>query len=146
MPKPIVGEWQALRVALQEAEPAGVFGSRTRAPRVQHFRRDIADHAARAVPRLRQEAPRDVAGTAGHVEEQIGGLAFRSAQPADQLVLPKPVQPAGHQIVHQIVARCDAREDAVDHALLFVLADGGETEPGTPLLRARRGCAAGCLL
>src|SRR5579885_355567 len=47
---------------------------------------------------------------------------------ARENVLPDPVESAGHQIVHEVVAEGDLVEDLIDPRLLFFERDAGKTE------------------
>ena len=81
---------------------------------VEHLRIDVGDRHRGAGA---GEAEGDVAGAAGHVEDR---LALARRHPADERVLPQPVQAARHQVVHQVVARGDAGEDAAHPPRLFL--------------------------
>ena len=65
------------------------------------------------------DADRQVAGAAGDIEHGPTG-APRRIEPADHRIFPQPVQPARHQIVHQVVATGDLMENLVDERLLVV--------------------------
>jgi hypothetical protein len=52
----------------------------------------------------------------------------------DEYVLPDPVQPARHDIVHQVVALGDLVEDIVDQTLLLVETNLGKAEIGFRLI------------
>ena len=64
-------------------------------------------------------AQRDVAGAAGDVEQRKRPV-LRRIDRGDQRVLPGPMQPERHQIVHQVVAARDAVEHVVDQRLLVL--------------------------
>ena len=87
-----------------------------------------------AAIQLVDEPERDVAGAAGEVRK---AHARARAQPFDQRRLPQPVQPARHQIVHQVVAGGDRIEHAADQPGVLVLAHPPEAEIG--LARGRHG-------
>ena len=97
---------------------------------------------ARGSAPARLDRPKgDVAGAAGEVEQRerlraahgravdesraLGGLTR-----GDQRVLPGPVQPARHQVVHQVVAPRDAVKDVVDQRLLVGKRAPAEAEMG----------------
>ena len=63
-------------------------------------------------------AKRHVAGAAGEIEQRERPLALGRMHRRDQRVLPGAVQPARHQVVHQVVAAGDRMKHVVDHALL----------------------------
>ena len=64
-----------------------------------------------------QHAEGHVAGAAGDVE-MAEGPRSRRVQAGDERVLPGPVQAAGHQVVHEVVAARHGAEDLVHPALL----------------------------
>ena len=72
---------------------------------------------------------RDVARAAGDVE-----MAKRAPPRRPDLgresILPDAVEPAGHQIVHEIVARRDLVEHGIDAFLLLVERHAGKAEMG----------------
>jgi hypothetical protein len=53
-----------------------------------------------------------------------GAAAARRVEHRHHRVLPEAMEPAGHEIVHQIVAVRDLLEDLIDHALLVGEIDG----------------------
>ena len=69
---------------------------------------DVGDGDLGAAP---GHAEGDVAGAAGHVEDALAGARLH---PGDEAVLPQPVHAARHQVVHQVVAARDGREDPAD--------------------------------
>ncbi len=56
----------------------------------------------------------------GHVEDRLAGAR---AHPTHERRFPQPMLAARHEVVHQIVARSDAREDGADAARLFLRRD-----------------------
>ena len=60
---------------------------------------------------------RDVAGAAGDVQEPHAGPR---RQPVDQRRLPQPMDARAHQVVHQVVAVGDPREQLTDQAGLVL--------------------------
>ncbi len=110
---------QLLGIALLEGHsivvpaPGGAFAADR-----EHLGVDVADGDARAGPAGLDHAERDVAGTAGEIEHGEFLLGARRIDRGDQRVLPGPVQPARHQVVHQVVAPRHRMEHAIDHALL----------------------------
>ena len=86
------------------------------------------------------DAEGDVAGASGHVHEPVG-RAMGGREPGNHRILPNPVQPARHQIVHDVVALGDPVEDLVD-APLLLLASGNRIEAVAGLHRIRISRAA----
>jgi hypothetical protein len=82
-----------------------------------------------------QEARGDIAvppqRRAGHKDARIW-----AGEPADNIVLPQPVQAAGHQIVHEVVAGRDAGKDLVDEALLGFRRHRLEAKTRVPVFRS----------
>ena len=79
-----------------------------------------------------RDAKGNVARTARHIE------MFERAAPGrvhfpDENILPNAVQPAGHQIVHNVVALSDLMEHVVDQILLVVERHFGIAEMGSGL-------------
>ena len=109
-------EWQSLGVAADECQ--AVLALSPLSPGLYHLLVNIADNGAGAGPGLFEEAGGDVAGSAGNVQKREGLRAFGRGEHGHELVFPQPVQAAGHQIVHQVVAAGDAGKHAVDEALL----------------------------
>src|SRR5262252_673042 len=96
---------------LDSVENALIEG--TRAANREHRRARIANngstlHHRPVLQEVGQGAQCDVAGTAGDIEKTLAGTRL---QPCYHLRLPPAVDPAAHQIVHQIIARCDALEE-----------------------------------
>ena len=75
---------------------------------------DVGNRNVRA---LVGHAEGDVAGAAGHVEDLLARLRFHAA---NELVLPQPVHPRRHRIVHDVVFARDAGEDLAHAAGLFL--------------------------
>ncbi len=105
---------------LRQPPPAGL----------QHLTRDVADDRAGIGPRRPHDAERDIAGATRHIEVMPGRGRARWHQPVDEVVLPEPMQPARHDVVHHVVAIGDAGEDLIDEALALVLGNRLETEIG----------------
>src|SRR5829696_9552636 len=110
-----------------EAQHLGVFDLPTKAgdlprlgalpPDLQHVRVDVGYGDLRAATR---EPKRDVARAARHVEDMLSGARLHSG---DEAVLPEPVHPARHKVVHHVVAARDGAEDLADAARLLLGAD-----------------------
>ena len=66
-----------------------------------------------------QDAKGDIARAAGHIEQSEVAPPFR-AQGGNEGVLPGPMQPKRHQVIHQIIAPGDLVEDIVDKVLLVL--------------------------
>ena len=83
-------------------------------------------------PPRRDHAERDVAGAAGDVEQRETArlAALRRIDRRDQRVLPGAMQPARHQVVHQVVAPRHAVEHVVDQRLLVAERHLPEAEMG----------------
>ena len=86
---------------------------------LEHVGIDVADRRARVRAAALDHPKRDVAGAAGDVEERKGPRLWRIDR-GDQRILPGPMQPERHQVVHQVVAARDAVEDVVDQPLLVL--------------------------
>ena len=82
--------------------------------------------------RLLGDAEGDVAGAAGDVE-MAETRAVAGVDLAGERVLPQPVQAAGHQIVHHVVAAGDLVEHVVDEMLLLGQRHLGIAEMGRTL-------------
>ena len=108
-----VGKRQRLRVGRDEIDaivkPAlpGALGADP-----QHLCVDVSDRDLRLGPACPRDAEGDVAGAAGHVEKGEGARR-RGTNLGGQYVLPHPVQPEGHKIVHHVVAVGDSVEDRI---------------------------------
>ena len=72
----------------------------------------------------------DVAGGTGDIDQRERAVAFGRINRGNERVLPRPMQPARHQVVHQIVAPRHRAEHVVDPPLLVVERHGGEAEMG----------------
>ena len=100
--------------------------SRSR-PTLEHRAVDIGeDHLAGLADAL-GEGARQVAAAAGDVEHPA---AFPDAALFDGEVLPQPVQPGRHQIVHQVVALRHGMKHFRDLFRFLRFLDGLETEMG----------------
>jgi hypothetical protein len=88
----------------------------------QHRSVDVEYRRVRGASRGLDDAERDVAGTAGHVQHTPPG-APRRVEPRHHGVLPDAMEPCRHEVVHQIVAAGDAMEHIVDQPLLLVRPD-----------------------
>ena len=78
-----------------------------------------------------EEPEGDVAGPAGDVEEPH---PRPGREPVEHRVLPEPVDPEAHRVVHQVVVRGDRAEDALDARRLLPLAHGLVAEVGGALV------------
>ena len=130
-----VGKRQRLGIALDErdrvVEPA-LDGAL--APDREHLGIDVDDGRARARAARRRPPGRRCrrcrrphrAARTGRARSRRRRLSGR----VDQRVLPGAVQPARHQVVHQVVAARDAVEHVVDQRLLVVERHVPEAEMG----------------
>ena len=112
-----IGEAQLLGIfdlpaEAREAAPLGALLAH-----VKHVRIDVGDGDARAAP---GDPECDVAGSTRHIENILAGTRL---QARDEAVLPQPVHPARHEVVHQIVAASDRAEDLTDAMRLLFGAD-----------------------
>ena len=98
-------------------------------PDGKHVGADVADRYAGVGPARLGDAEGDVAGAAGDIDDSIAAAAGR-IEHRHHRVLPEAMEPAGHEIVHQVVAARDPLEDLVDHALLVGEIDGPKAEMG----------------
>ena len=126
-----IGEGQRLGIALRRC----VMRSRERRARRTRPRATssisglMSQRTAVAFsPEARGEADGDVAGAAGDIEQPERRAAARRLDHGDEVVLPQPMQAAGHEIVHEVVAAGDGREDAVDEALALAFGHVAEAE------------------
>src|SRR5579885_990121 len=74
-----------------------------------------------------RDPERDIARAARNIEMPEARF-LRRPDFARENVLPDPVESAGHQIVHEVVAEGDLVEDLIDPRLLFFERDAGKTE------------------
>jgi hypothetical protein len=81
-----------------------------------------------------EKAAGNVARPARDVEKLLWH-GFRRGKPVDQVVFPEPMQAAGHDIVHQVVAARDARKHRVDQPLALAGLDRLEAETRLAFLR-----------
>ena len=90
-----------------------------------HVGVDVADRdlAAAAL----QKAKGDIAGAAGDIQQM---LIRPRGQPIEGGVLPQPVDPAAHQVVHQVIAAGDRGEHLAHQAGLVGAGDIAETKMG----------------
>ncbi len=70
----------------------------------------------------------NIAGAAGDIEQRERRIVARRVEGRDHDVLPDAMQSSRHQIVHQVVALCDAVKYAVHQRLLVVHGDVPEAE------------------
>src|SRR6516165_3972657 len=124
---------QALGVALDEGCSVAVR-AQPRPAHLQHLGVDVEDGHAGAGPAPGQHAGSHITGAAGDIEQRKGPLARGRIDGGDEGVLPGAMQPAGHQIVHQIVAIGHAPKHVIDQPLLVPDRYLAEAEIG--------GCAA----
>src|SRR5262249_33918099 len=71
---------------------------------------------------------RDIAGAPGNVEQGEGRVTTRRVDGGDQRVFPGAMQPAGHQVVHHVVALGNAMEYVVHQRLLLLERHPSEAE------------------
>ena len=112
----------------------------TRTPDREHAVVDVRDGYACARPAGVGHPERDIAGAAREIEqrERLVGLFLKTAGAAfrrriervDHHVLPGAMQAAGHEVVHQVVARRHAMKHAIDEALLVGQRHLAEAEMG----------------
>ena len=110
--------------------------SRALAPDRQHVGIDVERGRLRAGAAGLHDAHGDIAGAAGDVEQMEGAIALRRVDGGDQNVLPGAMQPARHQVVHQVVAARDLVEYVVDQPLLVGEGHLAEAEMGVLTGRA----------
>src|SRR4051794_1713810 len=84
---------------------------------IEHVGIDIGDGDVRSAP---CHAEGDVAGAAGHVEYR---LSRPRLHPRHEPILPKPVHPGGHKVVHQVVTARNRTEDRADAPCLLLWSD-----------------------
>ena len=110
---------QLLGIALLEGNRLVVAAfARALAADGEHVGIDVADGDARARAAGFHHAERHVAGAAGEIEQGEGLLSFGRIDRGHQCILPGAVQPARHQVVHQVVAACHRMEHVVHQPLL----------------------------
>jgi len=80
--------------------------------------------------RLLDDAEGNVASAARKIQKMKRTRALRRPELRDKRVLPRPVQPAGHQIVHNVVTARDLMEYVVDQRLLVGKRHGAKSEMG----------------
>src|SRR5262249_58732480 len=119
--------WQG--IARDEGPAAGgAFLPRALAPALEHFGARIEPRCPRARPAGLDGTKRHVASAAREIEQpKHFGLARRIDR-GNKRVLPGPVQPAGHQIVHEIVPPGDLAKHVVSGALLSRVVQRLKTE------------------
>src|SRR6185295_11477533 len=81
---------------------------------LEHVGVDVRDRYLCSAPR---HSKGDVAGAPGHVEDGLAGAWLHAI---DEAILPQPVHPARHQVVHQVVAPRDRAEDGADAPRLLL--------------------------
>ena len=122
------GDGRGVEAAVLERQRLGIgFGERhgvgvgTRggalAPDGEHVRIDVADGGAGILAAGFDHPQRHVTGAAGDVKERKWP-AFGRIHRRHQRILPGPVQPERHQVVHQVVAVRHAVKYVVDQRLL----------------------------
>ncbi len=121
-------EWQSLGVAADESQAMLALSSFSSG--FYHLLVNIADDGAGSGAGPFEEAGGDVAGAPGNVQEREGLMAFGGCEHGHELVFPQPVQAAGHQIVHQVVAAGDTGKHAIDEALLGLGRHRGKAKAG----------------
>ena len=94
----------------------------------QHLAADVEHFGARAGAARFDHPERHVPGSAGHVQQKEWPTFPRRVDRGDERILPGPVQPARHQIVHQVVAPRHPAKNVVDQPLLVRGRDVAETE------------------
>src|SRR6185437_6701660 len=102
------------------------------AARGDHRRIDVAHHDMAGLAGAAEEAPRDIAGAARQVEQPLARPRFETR---DQLGLPAAMDPAAHQVVHQVVTAGDVIEDVANETCLGVLGHFAKSEIGLARLR-----------
>jgi hypothetical protein len=129
MPKAIVtasncriAETQRLGILDAPVEPFDALLGGALAPDIEHCGVDVGHGDMRA---MLGHAEGDVAGAARHVEDV---LARARLDPRDEAILPQPMHPARHGVVHDVVAFGHAGKDFAHFGGLFRGADLGVAE------------------
>src|SRR5579872_2619008 len=130
-----VRERQLLRVTADPFDRAFIFDFGAAPALAQHGGIDVA-HGDRgfAAPCGAfgfsghfRDAECDIAGAAGDIQHPPARLGI---EPFHHRILPDAVNPARHDIVHQVIARRDRGKDLAHKAFLFGLRHVAETEAG----------------
>ncbi len=112
------------RIAANARRPGGISAvQRPVDAGAQHFPVYIADDGAAAA--AFQETFGNIAGAARDIQQHHTRSRIQAIL---QGGFPQPVQPARHQIVHQVIAPGDGVEDAPDQARMFRDIDPAEAE------------------
>ncbi len=123
-----VAEGQFLGIGFDEIElTRQAFFLGALAPDLEHVAVDVENRDLGFGSASLGHPESDVAGAPGDVEMRKW-RSFRRMHPGNEDVLPKAMQTAGHQIVHEVVAVGHLVEDFVDQALLFAERNFGEAE------------------
>ncbi len=93
----------------------------------QHIGIDVEDRDLRLRAARLGDAKRHIAGAARNIE-MMKGARLRRLQQSDEPVLPRPMQKAGHQIVHHVIAIGNPVKHLIDMALLVVQGHLAEAE------------------
>ena len=125
-----VREGQKLGIALDEGKlvAPSPFG-RAVAADLQHVGIDVENRHLRRSAARSGNAEGDIACPPGDVDVPEGPR-LRGVEHVDEPILPQPMQPAGHEIVHQVVARGHVMEDLIDATLLLGQRHRGKAEMG----------------
>ncbi len=124
-----VRESQCLGVSFHERHPVVEMPRRRAlAADVEHIGIDVADGGAKTDARRLGGTKRDVAGTAGNVEQRKRHIAARWIERIDHHLFPEAMQARRHQVVHQVVARRHAVEHVVHQRLLVAQGDVPEAK------------------
>jgi hypothetical protein len=132
----VVGKRQVFcRANGETALGAGRFADRCAACAfAHHVFRDVGDRDVGAAATCACNTKGDVAGAAGHVQHLECPVRLRRVEQGDEVVLPKPVKTAGHQVVHLVIAGRHLGEHLVHQALAVIFCNRAETERGFALL------------
>ena len=136
-----IRQTKAFRVAFHKGEalqPA-LFG--TFPAHAQHIGINIEHSDIGLRPARLDHAKGHIAGAARDIE-MTKGLEARGLDHAHQHILPQAVQPAGHQVIHQIITVSHFVKHIIDHALLVVQRDIGKAEMG--FMGCRHGSTPKC--
>ena len=100
---------------------------------LEHVRVDIADDDTSAAAASGGNPKRNVASAARDIKHCERARVPRRIDRSHQRVLPGAMQAARHQIVHQIVAASDRRENVVHQRLLLRQRHGAVAEMGVTI-------------
>ncbi len=93
----------------------------------QHRRVDVREDDEPALPHLLRHPRGEVAGAASQIQRLLPGAQIGEAEGE---LLPQPVQPTGHEVVHDVVVAGDRVEHAAHATRLVVPGHALVTEVG----------------